>query len=153
MRYIILFALLLCACNEVPPPPDPPKGDWDCSGHPDGFSEAFLKCVETMRGGYGADKPIQGMYTVPECEDYAHRLYCEPVTKKIQAAERKAKEDAASIKKLKKHRMVLCATLMGTCHELNYESKRDHDCKSACIIDDEDISKEVDAEMDAEKEE
>lgn len=145
---VAAFLLLgLCyACSEETTPVIDSLADmekWDCGMDRSNFHEAFLKCVEAMRGGYGNTKPIEGVYNVRQCEEYAHRLYCKPVTETVQEAKRIVEEDIALIEQLKKHRRVLCAALMGTCHELNSESKRDHYCQSACIIDNEDISKEV----------
>jgi hypothetical protein len=154
----------MCACSEEPAP-KARAPEWNCDGYQHDFDAAFMNCVEKMRDAWGSEQA--GRYSIPQCEDYAHKLFCKP----LKHCEQEIKSDRYlrdptcdktcatleatledEVKKLKRHRLAFCATLQGTCYELNGASGTDHFCSEACKIDGEDIALEVDKAMQAEKE-
>jgi hypothetical protein len=158
MKYVVLLALLLFGCGDLSVPTD---SDWDCSDNPAESHRAFIECVTAM------SSTEHGPYTASECEDHARRAFCgskkakeDAQLKQAQAETKKVRDELSKTKKLadKYHRQrnVFCATLMGECIMYGVDTKTDRHCEDTCVVDDEDVSKEVDAEIakkKAEKEE
>lgn len=132
------------------------NSDWDCSADPSDFHHAFVQCTTAM--GLATQDP----YTAGQCEDYAHRNFCvsrkakeNAQLKQAQAETKKVRAELAKTKKLAekyhRHRNIFCATLEGMCIMYGIETKTDKDCEYVCVIDDEDVSREVDKEIALEK--
>lgn len=154
MKYIALLALLLFGCGEVSSVPD--SSDWDCSEDPSDFHHAFVQCTTAM--GLSTQQP----YTAGQCEDYAHRNFCvsrkakeNAQLKQAQAETKKVRAELTKTKRLAdryhRQRNMFCATLMGECIMYGIDTKTDRHCEDACVVNDEDVSKEVDAEIAMEK--
>lgn len=138
------------------------SNDWDCSESTTTAHEAFIDCVRSMSTSAILSEKGQ-VYDASQCEDYAHRNFCvskkakeNAQLKQAQAETKRVRTELTKAKKLAdkfhKQRNIFCAALMGECIMYGVETKTDRHCEDACVIGDEDVSKEVDAEIKAEKE-